>query len=228
MKSVFQWQAMSLADRWRFDPLGEAALLATCAETDMDAANRAALALADAITRVGLPGIGAIAPAIDSVLVSFDPLRVARAEIEDALRALAGASQAAPGSPPRVIVIEARFGGEDGPDLAELAAAQGCDSDAIITALCARPYRVLMIGFAPGYPYIGPLPERLSVPRRATPRAAVPAGSVAIAAGMAGIYPARLPGGWHLIGRTTAKLFDPARAEPSLLRAGDLVQFMPL
>ena len=227
MKSVFQWQAMSLADRWRFDPLGEAALLATCAETDMDAANRAALALADAIIRAGLPGVGAVVPAIDSVLVSFDPLRVARAEIEDALRALATIPPGAE-SLGRVIVIEARFGGEDGPDLAELATGQGCDSDAIITALCARPYRVLMIGFAPGYPYIGPLPERLSVPRRATPRAAVPAGSVAIAAGMAGIYPARLPGGWHLIGRTTAKLFDPARAEPSLLRAGDLVQFMPL
>lgn len=227
MKSVFQWQAMSLADRWRFDPLGEAALLATCAETDMDAANRAALALADAIIRAGLPGVGAVVPAIDSVLVSFDPLRVTRAEIEDALRALATIPPQAE-SLGRVIVIEARFGGEDGPDLAELAAAQGCDSDAIITALCARPYRVLMIGFAPGYPYIGPLPARLSVPRRATPRAAVPAGSVAIAAGMAGIYPARLPGGWHLIGRTPAKLFDPARAEPSLLRAGDLVQFMPI
>ncbi len=227
MKSVFQWQAMSLADRWRFDPLGEAALLATCAETDMDAANRAALALADAITRAGLPGVGAVVPAIDSVLVSFDPLRVARAEIEDALRALATIPPGAE-SLGRVIVIETRFGGEDGPDLAELATGQGCDSDAIITALCARPYRVLMIGFAPGYPYIGPLPERLTVPRRATPRAAVPAGSVAIAAGMAGIYPARLPGGWHLIGRTTAKLFDPARAEPSLLQAGDLAQFKPI
>lgn len=227
MKSVFQWQAMSLADRWRFDPLGEAAVLATCAETDMDAANRAALALADAITRAGLPGVGAVVPAIDSVLVSFDPLRVARAEIEDALRALATIPPGAE-SLGRVIVIETRFGGEDGPDLAELATGQGCDPDAIITALCAQPYRVLMIGFAPGYPYIGPLPERLSVPRRATPRAAVPAGSVAIAAGMAGVYPARLPGGWHLIGRTTAKLFDPARAEPSLLRAGDLVQFMPI
>lgn len=174
MKSVFQWQAMSLADRWRFDPLGEAALLATCAETDMDAANRAALALADAIIRAGLPGISAVVPAIDSVLVSFDPLRVARAEIEDALRALAGESQTQPDSPPHVIVIEARFGGEDGPDLAELATAQGCVWDAIITALCASTYRVLMIGFAPGYPYIGPLPERLSVPRRATPRGGGP------------------------------------------------------
>jgi inhibitor of KinA len=217
---------MQAMNRWRFKPLGEAALLATCAETDMDAANRAALALADAITRVGLPGIGAIAPAIDSVLVSFDPLRVTRAEIKHDLRVLAGASQAAPGSPPRVIVIEARFGGEDGPDLAELAAAQGCDSDAIITALCARPYRVLMIGFAPGYPYIGPLPALLNVPRRATPRAAVPAGSVAIAAGWPGsTRPAcrRLASHRAHNGKL---LIRPGRA--MLLRAGDLVQFMPL
>ena len=218
---------MQAMNRWRFNPLGEAALLATCAETDMDAANRAALALADAITRAGLLGLGAVVPAIDSVLVSFDPLRVARAEVEESLRALTTIPPEAESSG-RVIVIEARFGGEDGPDLAELAAAQGCAPDALISALCARPYRVLMIGFAPGYPYIGPLPALLTVPRRATPRAAVPAGSVAIAAGMAGIYPARLPGGWHLIGRTTAKLFDPARPEPSLLRAGDFAQFKPI
>jgi inhibitor of KinA len=218
---------MQTTHRWRFDPLGEAALLATCAETDMDAANRAALALAEAITRARLPGVGAVVPAIDSVLVSFDPLHISRAELEGVLRTLTAIPPAAE-SAGRVVVIAARFGGEDGPDLAELAAGQSCDSDAIITALCARPYRVLMIGFAPGYPYIGPLPSLLNVPRRATPRAAVPAGSVAIAAGMAGIYPARLPGGWHLIGRTTAKLFDPARAEPSLLRAGDLAQFKPI
>lgn len=218
---------MQTTQRWRFDPLGEAALLATCAEADMDAANRTALALADAITRAGLPGVGAVVPAIDSVLVSFDPLRVTRADLEDALRALATIPPQAE-SLGRVVVIETRFGREDGPDLAELAAAQGCAPDAIINALCARPYRVLMIGFAPGYPYIGPLPALLNVPRRATPRAAVPAGSVAIAAGMAGIYPARLPGGWHLIGRTTTKLFDPARPEPSLLRAGDLAQFTPI
>ncbi len=218
---------MQAMNRWRFDPLGEAAVLATCAETDMDAANRAALALADAITRAGLPGVGAVVPAIDSVLVSFDPLRVTRAELEGTLRTLTSIAPAVE-SAGRVVVIEARFGGEDGPDLADLAGAQGCAPEALISALCARPYRVLMIGFAPGYPYIGPLPALLTVPRRATPRAAVPAGSVAIAAGMAGIYPARLPGGWHLIGRTTAKLFDPARAEPSLLRAGDLAQFKPL
>jgi len=215
---------MQTTDRWRFDPLGEAALLATCAETDMEAANRAALALAEAITRAALPGVGAVVPAIDSVLLSFDPFHISRAEIEGVLRTLTAIPPPAE-SAERVVVIEARFGGEDGPDLAEVAGTLGVAQGALISALCARPYRVLMIGFAPGYPYIGPLPALLNVPRRATPRAAVPAGSVAIAAGMAGIYPARLPGGWHLIGRTTAKLFDPTRAEPALLRAGDRVEF---
>lgn len=206
---------------WRFDPLGEAAVLATCAGAGMDAGNRAALALADALTRAELPGLGPVVPAIDSVLVSFDPFRLSRADVIAALRALAAPPpEAEPAG--RVVVVEARFGGADGPDLEEISAGRAAD---LVAALCARPYRVLMIGFAPGYPYIGPLPPELTLPRRATPRAAVPAGSVAIAAGMAGIYPARLPGGWHLIGRTDARLFDPDRRPPTLLRAGDHVQF---
>jgi inhibitor of KinA len=85
----------------------------------------------------------------------------------------------------------------------------------------------MMIGFAPGFPYIGPLPEQLVLPRRATPRAAVPAGSVAIAAGLTGIYPSRLPGGWHLIGRMPLRLFDPAASPPSTLAPGDGVRFEP-
>jgi inhibitor of KinA len=83
-----------------------------------------------------------------------------------------------------------------------------------------------MIGFAPGFPYIGPLPATLTLPRRATPRPAVPAGSVALAAGFTGIYPARLPGGWHLIGQTDLVLFDPQRTPPALLQPGDRVQFI--
>jgi KipI family sensor histidine kinase inhibitor len=86
----------------------------------------------------------------------------------------------------------------------------------------------MAIGFAPGFPYLGPLPELLRLPRRSTPRTRVPAGSVAIAADMTGIYPAVLPGGWHLIGRTPLRLFDPHASPPSLLAPGDGVQFEPL
>ncbi|MEO7704134.1 MAG: 5-oxoprolinase subunit PxpB [Thermoflexales bacterium] len=217
---------MQTTDRWRFDPLGEAAVLATYAETDMDAANRAAVALAEAITRAALPGVGAVVPAIDTVLVAFDPLHISRAEVEGVLRALTAIPPSAE-STGRDVVIAVRFGGAEGPDLPEVAATLGLSETGVIQTLCERPIRVLMVGYAPGWPYLGPLPAALTLPRRATPRAAIPPGSVAIAAGMAGIYPARLPGGWHLIGRTDALMFDPSRETPSLLRAGDRVRFQP-
>jgi inhibitor of KinA len=125
-----------------------------------------------------------------------------------------------------VIEIAVRYGGADGPDLLDVALQLDLTPDQVVALHTGQPYRVVMLGFAPGFPYIGPLPAALMLPRRATPRTAVPAGSVAIAAGMTGVYPQRLPGGWHLIGRTYAVLFDPHRSPPSLLQAGDQVQFV--
>jgi inhibitor of KinA len=113
-----------------------------------------------------------------------------------------------------------------GPDLADAARLLGLSIEELIRQHTAQPWRVLMIGFAPGFPYIGPLPATLTLPRRATPRPAVPAGSVALAAGFTGIYPACLPGGWHLIGQTNVVLFDPHRTPPALLQPGDRVQFV--
>ena len=121
-----------------------------------------------------------------------------------------------------------RYGGEDGPDLDEVAVRLGLAPREVVAIHCEAIHRVLMIGFAPGYPYLGGLPPQLHLPRRATPRKAVPAGSVAIAAGMTGIYPARLPGGWHLIGRTEQRLFDPQAERPCLLEPGDDVRFVAL
>jgi KipI family sensor histidine kinase inhibitor len=109
-----------------------------------------------------------------------------------------------------------------------VAATLGLAPAEVVALLVAAPLRVMMIGFAPGYPYLGPLPAALQLPRRATPRQRVPAGSVAIAAGLAGIYPAALPGGWHLVGRTDARLFDPQADPPALLAPGDYVQFVAL
>lgn len=212
---------------WRISPLGDAALLAEAEGDDQAAANRVALGAAAAMEAGPPSGLTAVVPAIASLLVCFDPLATAHALVEARLRsALAGAAAAPPSG--RVIEVPVTYGGAGGPDLEETARSLGLDPAELVRLHSAAPLPVMMIGFAPGYPYIGPLPPALHLPRRATPRAAVPAGSVAIAAGLSGIYPARLPGGWHLIGHTELRLFDVTAEPPARLAPGDLVQFVPL
>ncbi|HEU5013270.1 MAG TPA: 5-oxoprolinase subunit PxpB [Roseiflexaceae bacterium] len=218
---------MNEAITWRYLPFGEAALLLEGMPAT-PLVNRYVLALADELAREALPGMTTATPAISSLLVSFDPLVLAFDVLHAHLEALLARTQPAPEIPARIVEISVQFGGAAGPDLEDVAQLLGLSSNEIVALLCGSALRVMMIGFTPGYPYIGPLPEQLHVPRRSTPRAAVPPGSVAIAAGLAGIYPAKLPGGWHLVGRTDVRLFDPAAAPPSLLFAGDGVQFTPL
>ena len=114
----------------------------------------------------------------------------------------------------------------DGEDLAEVGRRTGLDAEEVIARHSGRDYRVWLLGFAPGFPYLGVLDEALHLPRRETPRARIAAGSVAIAGGQTGIYPSESAGGWHVIGRTVRRMFDLRREEPFLLRAGDAVRFV--
>ncbi len=120
------------------------------------------------------------------------------------------------------------YGGEAGPDLEEVASRTGMSADAVIALHSGATYTVAAVGFSPGFPYLAGLPEALRLPRLATPRTAVPAGSVAIAGGQAGIYPFSSPGGWHLLGRTSVELFDPFSSQPARLQPGDRVRFAPV
>jgi KipI family sensor histidine kinase inhibitor len=212
---------------WRYMPMGEAALLAECTPAS-PLANRYALALAQALDALAVPKLYSAVPALSSLLIRFDPLLFSHTQIEAQVRSLLEGLVPAPATPERIVTVPVIYGGAAGPDLEEAAERLGLAPGALVAEHCAQMYRVMMIGFAPGFPYIGPLPDHLVLPRRATPRSAVPAGSVAIAAGLTGIYPARLPGGWHLIGRTTLRLFDPAASPPSTLAPGDGVRFTPL
>ena len=124
--------------------------------------------------------------------------------------------------------IPVRYGGADGPDLDGVAYHAGLDADAVVRMHADAEYTVHMIGFAPGFPYLAGLPPQLATPRRASPRARVPAGSVGIAGSQTGIYPLSTPGGWRLIGRTDARLFRPAHEPPTLLAVGDRVRFVPI
>jgi KipI family sensor histidine kinase inhibitor len=164
-----------------------------------------------------------------SVLVPFDPdaedEAAVRTLIEAAIREAAAAAEAAPddGAPHELGVA---YGGVDGPDLPEVARRIGLSEAEVVRLHASVDYRVLVVGFVPGFPYLGLVPAALDLPRRATPRVRVPAGSVAIAGRQTGIYPFETPGGWHLIGRTDARLWDAERDEPALLAPGDRVRFV--
>lgn len=210
---------------WHCAPFGEAALLAEVGGEQI-IANRAVLALAAALGADPLPGVTIVQPALISLLLRFDPLHTTHAAVERWVHMHTAQLPLGDPTPSRSVIIPVRYGGDDGPDLDDVAQQLGLTLDELIALHTGHTYRVLMLGFAPGFPYIGPLPFALTLPRRATPRTVVPAGSVAVAAGMTGVYPQRLPGGWHLIGRTGVVLFDPQRSPPSLLQAGDGVQFV--
>ncbi|WP_343044681.1 5-oxoprolinase subunit PxpB [Saccharibacillus qingshengii] len=128
----------------------------------------------------------------------------------------------------RTVDIPVRYGGEFGPDLEFVAAHSGLTTEEVVRIHAAGEYPVYMIGFAPGFPYLGGMDERIAAPRLDTPRKAVPAGAVGIAGGQTGVYPISTPGGWRIIGRTPTALFRPERMPPSLLRAGDRVRFVPV
>ena len=167
-----------------------------------------------------------VVPGIDSVVVRFDPLKMGGAEIEERLRLACDGFEHRVVEVGPVIEIPVHYGGGDGPDLAELCAGIGISEAEFVELHTAESYPVEMVGFTPGFAFVGELQEQLRVPRRADPRASVPAGSVAVADSRTGLYAMSSPGGWSIVGRTDLKLFDPTAAEPFLLSPGMRVRFV--
>jgi len=215
----------------RFLPQGECGVVVELADAIDDAVNARVHALARAVREELGAAVQEVVPSYRSLLVVHDPLRAPRAGLVRRLRALCArlpAAAAAP--PPRVVHIPVRYGGALGPDLEEAARLCGLSPEELVRRHAAPVYRVHLLGFTPGFPYLGGLDPRIAVPRLATPRTRIPAGSVAIGGEQAGIYPVESPGGWRLLGRTPLVLFDPApaAARPFLLAAGDGLRFDPV
>jgi KipI family sensor histidine kinase inhibitor len=175
-----------------------------------------------------LPGLIETMPTFRSLTVFFDPLLTGRAELVKALQPLFAAAEHAPPADGRHWRLPVCYEGEAGPDLAATAAAAGIAPEDVVALHSGTEFRVYMLGFMPGFPFMGDLPAPLRLPRRTEPRVRVPAGSVAIAGGLTAIYPWESPGGWHLLGRCPARLFDAASESPSLLAVGDRVRFEPV
>lgn len=219
----------------RFSALGDTAVLAELGDEIGPKTLQRVRTFAAKVAAAHLPGITDVVPAFASVAVFYEPTKfVAEAESPHAmvcrrLETLAHA-HGFTGSfgDSREVVVPVCYGGDAGPDLETVAAHAGLSVAEVIRLHTDPAYVVHAIGFAPGFPYLGGLPEKLHTPRLTTPRTAVPAGSVGIAGGQTGVYPLETPGGWQLIGRTPLKLFDPGRAEPALLRVGDRVKFQAL
>lgn len=190
--------------------------------------NEHAILMAARLRARGARGVRDVAPGYSTVGVHFDPLQIDLAALEQAIEteftAIASSESLAERTP---IEIPVRYGGPLGPDLESVAARAGCPVEDVIARHSERTYRVYMLGFVPGFAYMGRVDSSIAAPRHRVPRERVPPGSVGIAGQQTGVYPIESPGGWQLIGHTSTVMFDPGRATPSLLSAGDLVRFVP-
>jgi len=207
--------------------MGDRALLVELGdEIDVEVNNKVR-ELFVAIKADPLEGVVETIPSYRSLLLIFDPLKTTLSLLQnrvDLLKTL-DLSQL---PEPRRIEIPVLYGSEYGPDLEWVAGYHGITPDEVIRLHTAHTYHVYMIGFMPGFPYMGELPEALMTPRRETPRTVVPRGSVALAQRQTGIYSTQSPGGWQIIGRTPLTLFDPGKWPPALLEMGDRVKFFAI
>jgi len=213
---------------FRIVPVGDATFVVEFEERIDPAVNACAVATADAIRAAAIPGVRDVVPTYRSVAIYFDPLRTDTDALLERITheaESAGPGTVLPGEPVRIPVC---YGGDLGPDLPQVAAFAKLSEDEVVRLHGTATYRVFMLGFVPGFAYLGMVDPRIAMPRRATPRVRVPCGSVGIAGVQTGIYPAETPGGWQLIGRTPVRPFDPSRADPFLMKAGDAVQFYPI
>jgi KipI family sensor histidine kinase inhibitor len=218
---------LSLAEP-RLEQFGDSALLVTLADAiSLDISARVRR-LAGALVADPPPGLVSLVPGFATLLIELDPAQAYSEAVEAAVDRALGASDrdVVPHDAPRTRTIPVAYGGDAGPDLDRVAQLAGRTPAEIVAAHTGTELTCHLIGFAPGFPYLGDLPEELAVPRLATPRTSTSPGSVGVAGRLVGIYPRDAPGGWRVIGRTPVRLFDPLREPPTYLAPGDRVRFV--
>jgi inhibitor of KinA len=205
---------------------GDRALVVEFGDAVDEPTNRRVRAIGRILDQRAVSGLIETVPTYRSLMIHYDPMRVTITELERLVADADTQAAAMAPRPGRIVEIPTVYGGEYGPDLEDVAAHAGLSPDDVVALHAGTDYLVYMMGFMPGFPYLGGMSPRIATPRLGTPRTRVPAGSVGIAGPQTGIYPTDSPGGWRLIGRTPTCLFDPARQPPSLLEAGDTVRFV--
>jgi len=213
----------------RYLPFGDNALLIEFGDTISLEVNRKVISLNEAILKAEIQGVEELVPTYRSLLVRYNPLKTRYEQlvfrIKDIQKTLKDLSLEVKGGK---IIIPVVYGGGYGPDLGYVAEYHGLTEEQVVKLHSGREYRVYMIGFVAGFPYLGEVPDEIATPRFETPRLKVPAGSVGIAEKQTGIYPCEAPGGWRIVGRTSLRLFNPLQQPPTLLKAGDTVKFKPI
>lgn len=214
-------------EKVRFLPCGDQAVTVEWGSTIDEHINRQVHAFARKVEALSHPAITEVVPTYRSATVHYRPEVLSYEELKHLLAPLAqGSAEEAEELP--VVEIPVCYGGEYGPDLLEVAQHCSLTPEEVIARHTAPTYRIYMLGFTPGFPYLGGMDPSIAAPRRKEPRIHIPAGSVGIAGEQTGVYPIVSPGGWQLIGRTPLRLFDPQKEQPILLSAGAGIRFVPI
>lgn len=212
-------------------PLGDSAICVKFIEAVSPELNQRIRQFCGQLEHEKWEGISEWVPAYETVTVYYSPLRTSYQKLSIKLTQLAdsiGFSVAESSGSPYLIYLPTLYGGRFGKDLPQVAKANGLSEKEVIDLHTGTDYLVYMMGFLPGFPYLGGMSEEIATPRLENPRSRVPSGSVGIAGEQTGVYPIESPGGWNLIGRTPIKLFDSSREEPFLFQAGDRIRFVPI
>ncbi|MDH5793091.1 MAG: 5-oxoprolinase subunit PxpB [Candidatus Bathyarchaeota archaeon] len=213
----------------RYMPFGDNGLLIEFGDVISLEVNRRVIALSEAIIGAKIQGVEELVPTYRSLLVRYNASKISYEQlvfrIKDVEKTMEERSMEKVG---RKIIIPVVYGGEYGPDLTDVARFHGLSEEQVVKIHSGREYRVYMVGFVAGFPYLGEVADEIATPRLETPRLKVPAGSVGIAEKQTGIYPCEAPGGWRIIGRTLLRLFNPLQQPPVLLQLGDIVKFKPI
>lgn len=215
-------------DGFMFLPAGDCALTVEFAKEISEQASQRVRALAQALKEAPIPGVAEWVPTYRSLLVCYDPEIISLRRLTMKLRRLMAREGPAGETKKRVFTIPVCYGGSYGEDLPFVASHAGLSPEKVVAIHSLVDYRIFMLGFLPGFPYLGGLDPRIHTPRLSTPRTRIPPGAVGIGGGQTGIYPMASPGGWQLIGATPLRLYDPKREKPILYEAGDYLRFVPI
>lgn len=210
---------------YKIRTVGDSALLVELTQEISPKVNRQIKAILSLIEERPIEGVSDIVPGFSSLLIHYDARKLSYQSMFEALQSRLSAENTVADDQRRIIEIPVCYGGLYGPDLDFVAAQAGMTAEEVIKCHTDRDYLIYMLGFLPGFPYLGGLDERLHTPRLANPRLSIEAGSVGIGGSQTGIYPLKSPGGWQLIGRTPVKTYDPERKQPILFEAGDYIRF---